>query len=86
VWSNPIAQPLAVGRRTLTVPVAPSQWSSVLGKVGNVDGVARAGFESAVRNVSSLGLTFGGGCFFGHGVNVQGGTARFVLVNYEIRE
>jgi hypothetical protein len=29
-------------------------------------------------------MTFGGGCFFGHGVNVSGGTARFALISYTI--
>jgi hypothetical protein len=29
-------------------------------------------------------MTFGGGCFFGHGVWVSGGDARFILNNYVI--
>ena len=83
-WSNPIAFELSAGSATITVPLAPDQWSSVNGKVGNADAGALAGFQSALKAVSSLGLTFGGGCFFGHGVDVSGGTARFVLLKYEV--
>ena len=83
-WSNPIAYELAAGSATITVSLSPDQWSSVNGKFGNADAGARAGFQSAIKAVSSLGLTFGGGCFFGHGVDVSGGTAKFVLSRYEV--
>lgn len=81
-WSNEAAYPLAAGSATLTVPLTPDQWSNVSGKLGTTDGATRAAFDAALRDVSSLGLTFGGGCFFGHGVNTHGGTARFVLSDY----
>jgi hypothetical protein len=84
-WSGSTAYTLAAGTTTLSVPLSPDRWSSVFGKIGNADAAAQAGFTSALRNVSSLGLTFGGGCFFGHGVFVQGGRAQFVLVSYQIR-
>jgi hypothetical protein len=29
-------------------------------------------------------MVFGGGCFVGHGVDVSGGTAQFVLIDYKI--
>lgn len=32
-----------------------------------------------------LGLTFGGGCSFGHGINASGGRAEFALTEYAIR-
>jgi hypothetical protein len=84
-WSSSIGYQLAAGLATLTVPLTPDRWSSVFGKSGNADAAAQAGFTNALRNVSSLGLTFGGGCFFGHGVNVQGGRAQFALVSYQIQ-
>jgi hypothetical protein len=34
--------------------------------------------------VGGLGLTLGGGRFFGHDVFVQSGRAQFVLVSYQI--
>ena len=83
-WANPLAHQLAAGSATLTVPLTADQWSSVNGKFGNADASATAGFQAALKSVTSLGLTFGGGCFFGHGVNVRGGTARFVLSKYEV--
>jgi hypothetical protein len=83
-WSNPANLPLEPGSATLTVRLEADQWSSVNGKFGNADAAARAGFANALKNVSSLGLTFGGGCFFGHGINVQGGSARFAIVSYQV--
>jgi len=84
-WSNPTSWLLTAGSGTLIVPLSPEKWSSVYGRLGNASAAARAGFTNALRNVSSLGLTFGGGCFFGHGVNVRGGSAQFVLTNYQIQ-
>ncbi|PYR38992.1 MAG: hypothetical protein DMF89_27010 [Acidobacteria bacterium] len=84
-WSNPIAYVLAAGSRTLSIPISPDRWSSVFGKMGNADAAATVGFNRATGSVSRLGLTFGGGCFFGHGVFVQGGTARFTLVAYQVQ-
>lgn len=84
-WSNPRAITLAAGSGTISVPLEPEFWSSVNGAFGNRDRAARNGFAQALLNVSRLGLTFGGGCSFGHGVRVQGGTASFVLTEYVIR-
>src|SRR5262249_14936186 len=84
-WSNPLGYVLAPGLRTMHVQVSPDRWSSVFGKMGNADTAALEGFHSGARNVSRLGLTFGGGCFFGHGVVVQGGSARFELLAYLVQ-
>ncbi len=85
-WANPTSYALQAtpGDVTLSVPLTPGQWSSVFGKFGNHDAAALAGFQDALTNLGRVGMTFGGGCFFGHGVNVTGGTARFVLVDYTI--
>ncbi len=85
-WANPVGyelQPMS-GNVTLTVALTPDQWSSVYGKVGNYDATTLAGFHDVLTNLGRAGMTFGGGCFFGHGVNVSDGTARFVLINYTI--
>lgn len=84
-WSNPRAYALAAGGATITVPLQPEQWSSVDGKFGHTDAETRFGFEKALLNVTRLGLTFGGGCSFGHGIRISGGAARFVLSEYAIR-
>jgi hypothetical protein len=72
------------GEITLTVPLTPDQWSSVYGKVENYNADSLAGFEDALRNLGEIGMTFGGGCFFGHGVNVSDGTAHIALISYTI--
>jgi hypothetical protein len=81
-WANPIAVELAEGVATVTVPLTPEQWSDAAGEIGSAQ---LAGFEAALAHPGAIGLTFGGGCFFGHGVNVSGGTARFILSNYVVQ-
>ena len=83
-WWSKAAAKLTAGTVTLTVPLMPDQWMSVLGKAGNLDQIATAGFHAALRNVGNIGMTFGGGCFAGHGVNISSGTARFSLTNYRL--
>jgi hypothetical protein len=84
-WSNPRAYTLAAGTATVSVPLDPQYWSSVNGKFGNSSSDVKFNFDRALLNVTRLGLTFGGGCSFGHGINVQGGAARFVLSDYSVR-
>lgn len=84
-WSNPRAFVLTEGTATIDVPLRPEFWSSVNGRIGNVDSSTRFQFEKALLNVTRLGLTFGGGCSFGHGIRVQGGAAQFRLTAFAIR-
>lgn len=63
-WSNPGSAILAPGTFTLSVPLQPPLWSSVLGKGGSANPEA---FRDALSNVQYVGFTFGGN-FFGHGV------------------
>lgn len=84
-WSNPRAVTLAPGNGSLTVRLRPENWSSVNGRIGSVDAEARFAFEKALLNVTRLGITFGGGCSFGHGINISGGAATFVLTEFAIR-
>jgi hypothetical protein len=83
-WSNPSAFLLAqgVGTVTLTIPLTPNQWSGVFGEWGNQDATTIANFGKSLANPTYIGLTAGGGCFFGHGVNVSGGTAAFQVSTY----
>jgi hypothetical protein len=85
-WANPTVYDLQAtsGDVTMTVPFTPDQWSSVYGKLGSQDATTLAGFQDALSNLGHVGMTFGGGCFFGHGVNISGGTARFALISYTI--
>lgn len=84
-WSNPIAYDLTTGGLvTVTTALTPDQWSSVQGQFGNANTHATNGFNKALANVGLLGITFGGGCFFGHGVDVLNGTATFALISFQI--
>jgi len=84
-WSNPRAFVLSEGTATVDVPLLAEFWSSVNGRIGNVDSSTRFQFDKALLNVTRLGLTFGGGCSFGHGIRVQGGAAQFRLTELAIR-
>jgi hypothetical protein len=61
---------------TLSVSFNPANWSSVYGVLGNQD---VKDFTAALANINDIGLSYGGGCFFGHGVSVSGGEATFTL-------
>lgn len=77
-WSNPIAYQLGAGAVTLTGDLTnPSQWTSVMGKDGSGDN--EAAFRAALGDLDDVGFTFGGGCFFGHGVYVTPGTGQAIF-------
>ncbi len=63
-------------RRSLGVSLDPSNWFNVNGHDGDSPG---SGYLEALARPAYLGLTFGGGFFAGHGVNVSNGNARFHL-------
>jgi hypothetical protein len=84
-WSNPRAFTLAAGTATISVPLSAESWSSVSGTFGHADAASRFQFDKALLNVSRFGVTFGGGCSFGHGINVRNGTAAFTLTGYSIQ-
>jgi hypothetical protein len=84
-FSNDVAYELGAGSTNLTAPLTPDQWTSVFGKKGDYNPAAKFGFVQALQNLGTIGFVFGGGCFYGHGVNVSGGTARFALKEYSIQ-
>jgi hypothetical protein len=77
-WSNPVAYQLGAGSIALTGDLTdPSQWTSVFGQSGA--GVNEPAFRAALADLGAVGFTFGGGCFFGHGVYVTPGTGQAVF-------
>lgn len=83
-WSNPVSYQLGSSDNTLvtlTVPITPDKWSGVYGEFGSSSPQA---FQDAWQNVGRVGMTFGGGCSFGHGVRVDG-SAQFLLMSYAIQ-
>jgi hypothetical protein len=81
-WSNPADITLALGSFSLSSPLSSGSWSSVLGAVGDSSAAAQAGFVGAMAKVGNIGMTFGGGCFDGHGVSVTSGSATFNLTGF----
>lgn len=63
---------------TLTVPLTSDQWSNVEGATDPQR------FAAAWKNVGWIGITFGGQFFWGHGVAMDSGTAKFVLINFQV--
>jgi hypothetical protein len=85
-WSNSVAYQLAPGQANLRASLTDlSQWTSVLGEKANGSAAATIGFKQAMANLGNVGFSFGGGCFFGHGVRVSGGGARFAVTSYGVR-
>lgn len=73
---------LQLGGFELQVPITPALWSSVFGAKGDTN---TAGFQGAMNDLQMVGLTIGGGCFYGHGVYVTGGTATFIVREFEVK-
>jgi hypothetical protein len=85
-WSNSVAYQLASGPANLRASLTDlSQWTSVFGEKANASAAAVVGFKQAIANLGNVGLSFGGGCFYGHGVRVSGGGASFALTSYKIK-
>jgi hypothetical protein len=80
-WSNPQSFTLTNGGSTLSLSLASTDWSDWNGQSATTEA---AGFAAAVKNVSSIGLSFGGGCFFANGVGVSSGSASFSLTSFTV--
>ena len=81
-WSNPVSIDIASlvsGDQTMAVALDPAKWSDYYGHFGSA---YPAAFAAAVKDVESIGVSFGGGCFFENGVGVTGGTGTFRLVTF----
>lgn len=80
-WSDTAAAVLAKGTVTITATVLPSGWSDWNGQpaAGNVDA-----FNQAASNVTLIGLSFGGGCFFANGVGTADGSGTFDLDSFSV--
>jgi len=68
------------GRATTIAMLSGADWTAVYGR-GN-----DAQFQATLADLGNVGLTFGGGCFAGHGVNLKpgSGTSRFVLHGFAV--
>ena len=83
-WANPTYHVIAAGSGDMTVPLVPSQWSSVFGARGDASAQVIGFFNDALRNCEHAGITFGGGSAFGHGVRVTSGSARYHMLEFRV--
>jgi hypothetical protein len=62
----------------ISVPLTSDQWF-------NLDGESNPqAFAGALQNIGFVGITFGGQYFAGDGVALTSGTAKFILINYQV--
>lgn len=82
-WSARAVRELAPGSHALRAMIDPAQWTDIYGKSGS-DYPER--FRQALQNAARVGITFGGGCFYGHGVfNADSNsTARFTIDAFSV--
>jgi hypothetical protein len=83
-WSTPQAYTLTslVGTTlTLTVPLDTANWTR---KDRQLASDVPIDFAAAVATVSTVGVSFGGGCFLPTGAFPTDGTASFVLKSYSV--
>jgi len=74
-WSNPVSVTLTGnGSTPIAAPLTPDQWSDWNGKPGTDNPEA---FSEAIAKVQTIGLSFGGGCFFENGVTTSNGSGVF---------
>jgi len=80
-WSNPMSIPLVADPQapmTISQPVnAVGMWSDLNGRLNNSSSEAMEAFLAAIQNVQTVGLSFGGGCFFENGVTTSDGSGSF---------
>jgi hypothetical protein len=81
-FSQPVAQTLALGAFTYTVPLDMAQWVPIFRSSPAADAT---GWATMLANVGLVGFGFGGGCFAAHGVAVTSGTAHFQLKSYTVQ-
>ena len=78
-WAN-VFVPLQQGVFEYTVPLTWDQWFDVYGRSD------QSQFQATLANLANAGLTFGGGFYRGHGVNVSGGTAEMVITRLAVTQ
>lgn len=84
-WANGTSYLMADGSFQILAPlVQDGSWGSVFGKSNIYDNASRAGWVKALQHVSNVALTFGGGCFAGHGVYATG-PAQFTMQRFQVQ-
>lgn len=81
-WAkDPYRVILGAGSFSIAVPIDRVFWTGITPLADEDLGT----FPTVMASPSIIGLSFGGGCFYGHGVGVEGGTARVVVTSYQVQ-
>jgi hypothetical protein len=80
-WSDVAWTALSNGDFSLTATVTPPGWSDWNGQTGVSQS---AGFMDAASNVTTIGLSFGGGCFFENGIGTDDGSGTLTLDSFSV--
>ena len=83
-WSRDWYIALGPGTVSIDAPLDPAGWVNVNGQPGTSTPEATAHFWRVVNQGGRLGLVFGGGCSYGHGIYVTGGEAVFTILRYDV--
>jgi len=67
-----------LGTLSMTVPLDPDHWTNILNQADP------AGFAATTADLQTVGITFGGGCFAGHGLWTSSGTVLFTMESYKM--
>ena len=80
-WADAAFSVLANGTVTISAAVDPTlgQWSDWNGQPSAANAAA---FDAAAANMTAVGLSFGGGCFFENGVGTTDGSGSFTLTSF----
>jgi len=87
-WSNPVSWPLLdpssnEQNQTISNSLNGAFWTDYFGHSG-ADPLYAAGFQAAISNVTVIGLSFGGGCFFENGVGTTDGSGTFTIDSFSV--
>jgi hypothetical protein len=76
----PLRAQLKIGdNQIISAKLDPTKWTNCYAKSDP------AGFSAALTNALGLGFTFGGQNFYGHGVDLQSGSATFTINSFTVQ-
>lgn len=77
-WFHVPRNDLTPGRRRAVAPLTVDQWANVFAQQDATQ------FAMTLAQPQAVGMTFGKGCFAGHGVYVTGGSVTFTIHSFEV--
>jgi hypothetical protein len=80
-WWTTSGTVLRAGSFKVQVTLSPALWTSVFGRTGDANPDE---FYAAMSDLGQVGVTFGGGCFYGHGVRILGHSAAFTMKKFSV--